>query len=524
MAQQANDYKREIKGALYDTLREALTKPTKNKASSFTEDYVKIMLNEAKKNPNGPLGQWLQKQLMADGIIDKLDEQTDKYLQKDQDFLEYRLLKELYDKQREVFLDDKIRHKILIGSRRIGKTVLATRLLVKDCIRPNRHALFISLKFENQIRQAYDETLRIQNEIGLSITNASKVNGQINFSNGSDILFKGNHDKSDADKLLGGKYSLVIIDEVQNQCNMEYLLNTVIGPTTQDYPDSQILLLGTPPRVPGTMCETIWNNYKGWKHYSWTMAENPFLSNVDEIVDTICKEKGITKDAPFIQREYFQKWARDIEAMVYKDYKTYEGEMPTTFKATHSIVSVDFGFADNNAIVNLAYNTHTKQAYVIKEKKFNKATVSDILRETKDSYEYAKNFLLKNGDKDANLGTVAIYTDCNEKSIAYELYSKGLNCFCCYKYDKAYAISQLSDWCRTGKILIPKDGELANEFEQIVYKRDEQDNILPEIDDATFHGDISDALLYGARQMWYDMGDIDLGGESTNKTTQWNEN
>ena len=78
------------------------------------------------------------------------------------------------------------------------------------------------------------------------------------------------------------------------------------------------------------------------------------------------------------------------------------------------------------------------------------------------------------------------------------------------------AIAQLSDWCRTGKIMIPEDGILQDEFERTVYKRDEQDNITSEIDDDLFHPDATDALLYASRQYAYDCG-YDSGGQSSDK-------
>lgn len=78
------------------------------------------------------------------------------------------------------------------------------------------------------------------------------------------------------------------------------------------------------------------------------------------------------------------------------------------------------------------------------------------------------------------------------------------------------AIAQLSDWCRTGRITNIYGGVLSNEFEQTVFKRDEQDNIMSEIDDDLFHPDAIDALLYASRQYAYDCGE-DSGGESTDK-------
>ena len=103
----------------------------------------------------------------------------------------------------------------------------------------------------------------------------------------------------------------------------------------------------------------------------------------------------------------------------------------------------------------------------------------------------------------------------NNKELVYELYSvQKLPAYCCYKYNKAMAISQMSEFCRTGKLDIPEDGILADECDRTLYKRDEEDNILPEIDDELFHPDALMALLYAVRQMWYNIG-APLGGESS---------
>lgn len=395
-----NQITREIKGDIFAALRTALTAPASSKSKkSWTEAFIEQMLAEARKEPSGPLGQLVAKQIMQEDILSKLDAETDKALAKDIDFLEYRLMKLLYDKQRDVFLDDMIHKKILIGSRRIGKTTLATRLMVKDCIRPNRHALFIGLKFETAINLAFDETLRVAESVGLVISKKSKNDGNIEFTNGSKITFKGNYTVRDQDtNFQGDHYSLVIIDEVQSQKNVQHLIDDLLRPAMTDYPDSTMLLTGTPPRIKGTYAEKIWKEFKGWKHYSWTMESNPFIINenhtVKSIIEDICKEKGITPDAPFIKREYFGSWEYDIESMVFQDYQKYK-EIPATFIPTDIAIGTDYGFSDYNSIIALAYNRTTGQAYVISERKFNKATVTDIINACKEVFEYCKKFAIE---------------------------------------------------------------------------------------------------------------------------------
>ena len=516
-----NQITREIKGDIFAALRTALTAPASSKSKkSWTEAFIEQMLAEARKEPSGPLGQLVAKQIMQEDILSKLDAETDKALAKDVDFLEYRLMKLLYDKQREVFLDDMIHKKILIGSRRLGKTTLATRLMVKDCIRPNRHALFIGLKFETAINLAFDETVRVAESVGLVITKKSKNDGNIEFTNGSKITFKGNYTVRDQDtNFQGDHYSLVVIDEVQSQKNVQHLIDDLLRPAMADYPDSTMLLTGTPPRIKGTYAEKIWKEFKGWKHYSWTMADNPFIINenhtVESIIEDICKEKGITPDTPFIKREYFGSWEYDLESMVFKDYQKYK-EIPATFIPTDIAIGTDYGFSDYNSIIALAYNRTTSQAYVINERKFNKATVTDIINACKEVFEFCKKFAIER-NSNFDFAKLAFYCDTSDQSITYELNTNyKIPAYNCYKYDKKMAIAQLADWCRTGKIMIPEDGILQDEFERTVYKRDEQDNITSEIDDDLFHPDATDALLYASRQYAYDCG-YDSGGQSSDK-------
>ena len=516
-----NQVTRQIKGDIYSALRSALVAPSSSKSKkSWTESFIEQMLSEAKKDPSGPLGQLVAKQIMQEDILSKLDAETDKALAKDVDFLEYRLMKQLYDRQRDVYLDDMIHKKIIIGSRRIGKTTLATRLMVKDCIRPNRHALFIGLKFETAINLAFDETVRMAESIGLVITKKSKNDGNIEFTNGSKITFKGNYTVRDQDtNFQGDHYSLVIVDEVQSQKNVQHLLDDLIRPAMSDYADSTIVLTGTPPRIKGTYAEKVWKEFKGWKHYSWTMAENPFIINenhtVESMIEDICREKGITPDAPFIKREYFGSWEYDTESMVFKDFKVYK-ELPKTFIPTDIAIGTDYGFSDYNSIIALAYNRTTGQAYVINEKKFNKATVTDIINACKEVYEFCKKFAIER-NSNFDFAKLAFYCDTSDQSITYELNTNyKIPAYNCYKYDKKMAIAQLSDWCRTGKIMVLENGALQDEFERTVYKRDEQDNITSEIDDDLFHPDAMDALLYASRQYAYDCG-YEIGGESTDK-------
>ena len=510
-----------IKGDIYKSIRQALVSPDEKTKHSIVNDFVPAFLKEAVKNPTGVAGQYLAKQLFQDDIISSLDAQTEKLLAKDIDFLEYRIMKQLFKEQREVFLDTMVRRKCVMCSRRAGKTELNVRLMVDFCATPNSPCLYVNLTFANAINQTFDKILDCAKAVELPVQSSSKADGFINFANGSSITFKGNTNKAEADKIRGYKYRLAIIDEAQSQVNMPYLINEVVEPLLMDFADSVMILTGTPPRCKNTYFEKAWTS-KGWQNYHWTMFENPYIPDPEEQLEKICVEKGLTKESDFIRREYFGEIAYDTEAQVLKGYQTYE-YVPENFYATDITIGVDFGFSDFNGVVALAYNRHTFECYVIQENKFNQSTSTAIVQCIKNMYEQSKLFMVeraKKMSKEVNLADITIVTDSNEKTICYELsVNEKLPAYPCYKYDKAMAISQLSDWCRVGKIKVPKDGYCAEEFDLTLYKRDDNDNITSEIDDS-YHPDIADALLYASRQMWFAMG-TEGGGISKDQEDKW---
>ena len=514
--QQTQRINKLIKGELYDTIRTLLLANGGNTEDPyykrFLEKYVKMGLEK----PTSLAGERVANILLKENAIDALDEMTDKALAKDIDFYQFRLQKRLFKQQKDVFNDFISKKICVMCSRRAGKTEDNSDIINRTAAIPNSPILYINLTFDNAINQLFDLVVSEAERAELVITKSSKNTGFIQFANGSTVALKGNKDRSEADKLQGGKYRLVIIDEAQSQCNMTYLVETIIEPMLSDFEDSQLILTGTPPRRKGTYFEKVWNNNE-WTKYHWTMKENPFIKNVDNKIQEVCAEKGVTPDSAFIRREYLGEIAYDTEAQVFKGYKVYKGAVPTNFIPTHIYEGVDFGFSDYNGIVTMAANVEQRQAYIIYERKFNKATVKDIIEAVREGFENGKRFLLER-NPNADLSNCQIFTDTNEKSITYELsQTYGLPAYCAYKYDKALAIEQLAEECRTGRVMNIEGGEVVNEFEQTLYKRDDLDNITSELDDG-FHPDITMALLYASRQYFYDCG-LDAGGESKNKQT-----
>lgn len=515
-----------IKNLVYEQLKQDLLNGDNAKQKPYYQTFLNNYLKQALKDPNGRPATTVASMIFTPDILTALDASHEREMANDINFALYKLNEDYFQEQRDVLVEINHSKKILVCcSRRAGKSYFCAGAIVKSALKnPGSRIIYINLTFKNAVKQIWDNVIKASEAVGLQIDKSSKNDGEIEWVNGSSLRIKGNSNNAEADTLRGeSKVSLVVIDEAFHQKNMEYAINEVIMPFLADLGDkATILCTGTPPRIPHTYMEKLWSNDKTWRHYHWTAENNPHVPDFEKFIEEVCEAKGLTKDAPFIQREYYGViGAYDTEAMVFKNYQSYT-ELPTSFTANRIAIGCDWGFSDYNSIITVAYNTQSGEAYVIEEKKFNKATVSEIITEVKRSYEAAKNRF--------GIDDIQILCDTNEQSITYELYAnQHLPAYNAYKYDKASAIAQLSDWLRSGKIKVnANDIYLKDEFERTLYKRDEDDDsILPEIDDDIFHPDAIMALLYASRTIAFDMGDkwqidgVNTGGESTNKKEGW---
>ena len=508
-----------LKDVIYNHLKESLLKQDKSGMEYYSR-FLDKALEEAMKDPGGKIGTTVFNLIAKENAIEELDKIAENERNKDVDFLHYKLLKGLFKEQRDLLMDDaQYRKQIVICGRRAGKTYSNARRLVWTCIKPNSPCLYMNLNFTNAINQMWDEVQKCIEEVGLRVKSQSKADGTVVFTNGSSITFRGNNNKGEADKARGYKYRLVIIDEIGHQVNMMYLMDEVLRPCMADFEDSVLVCTGTPPRVPHTWAEKAWND-KTFKQYHWNMWNNPHMPNPDAFIDDECESKGVTRESSFIQREYYGIiGCYDTEAQVFKGRKTYI--VPSNLNElnfTNICIGVDFGFSDYNSVISLAYNKDTRQAWVIRENKFNHSDITTIVNIIKEHDEAAKTALMNKG----LTPEVDVFCDNNEKSIIAELKRNyGVRAYPAWKHDKAMAIEQLAEELRTGRMVIPLHGALDDEMDSILYMRDEgTDAILPELDEELgIHPDAMFGLLYASRQYFHDLG-LESGGQSKEKEQQ----
>lgn len=503
-----------IRNEMMIALRELLLSED-NKGNETYRLFFNAYIKDAIKRPSGRCGVQLASMLINENTLKNIDDITLKNTTQNIDFLKFKIREGCFKEQRDLIDDLKFYEKMLVMcGRRSGKTECNARIINDVALIPDSPIFYIGLTFESAINQMFDLVLECAEKCGNEVSRSSSSEGVIEYSNGSVVYFKGNNTMHDQEKLRGYKSRLVIIDEAQSQRSLKSLIEDIIEPLLTDYLDSTLILSGTPPRRPKTYFEHCWNGNEYHK-YHWDLRSNPFIPNSDNIIDKICEAKGLTLDSPLIQREYLGQIVYDKEAQIFKGFNTFsyiKNENPRIFKipdenfiADRIYIGNDYGWSDYNGIVGIASNTAMKKAYVFYADKFNKATVTDIVKSNKDCMDEAVKILMKNPN--ADLHAIEIYGDTSDNTILAEMSRNyGLPCHKAFKYDKDMAIEQLAEYMRTGQIIVPENSCITEECEMTLHPRDNEDNILPGIDDNVFHPDILMALLYASRRLFFDWG------------------
>lgn len=505
-----------IKRATYpemvDYTRQLFFAPDPKTGKPYFKLYLENFFKEALEDPAGKCSQMLSSGVINENLWHILDDnlQTEKKTV-DIDYEKYRILKTLYKQQKEIY-EDENRYLFAICSRRVGKSTLAARLLVADALTPNHNGLYVGVKSDQAKGIGCAMVLKLLSDLGYTqLTGRENFtdNGSIEyrvhtdpggavieFNNGSKITFRGNSKAGEADKYQGFMYTFCIVDEVQSQPCLEYLLNQILGAAMVDKKDSRQLLIGTPPRIPNTYCEKLWKMKDNvYSKFHWDMSKNPYLENDTETeIDIACKRAGVTRDSAFIKREYYGEFVYDTDALIFKNYKTYK-ELPKDFLPTKLWIGVDWGFVDHNAIVSVAVDYYSKKAYVIDQVDFGRADSDEQERAVEKAYYNAIDFLRNYKIKDTD-HYITIVADTNQPATVLKLQRTGLPVIKAYKPNVEVTTEQLATEMRTGRCLIPEDGILKEEADRTVWKRNDDGQVLFEIDDLVYHPNALHALRY----------------------------
>ena len=503
-----NGKKKRITPEVQQYIRDELTK-TDRSGKTFLLSFIQNFLKEAKADPNSKAGMMLANSMFNDKLFTTLDESLLSEDKQSTDIKLYTIRQTLYEQQKQVYDDNYNCNFLVVCSRRVGKTELAARLIVRDLIKPIKLSNGVEIKNNvaymvrrfSDIHNIDDALQKAMAAADLKVVHRD-YNGQLlTFDNGSNLLLVGNNNVGDINKLRGFHFNTLIMDECGHQRNVRLLMTETVEPTLADYGrEAKLYLIGTPPRIPGTFIEEIHNHAKerGWKEYHWTFEDNPFLPDKDTLIERVCQKYGVDKGDPFIRREYYgELGVFDTDAMVFRGYQTHKvltREQMETEVWDRMYIGVDWGYEDKAAIVVALVKG--KNMIVVYDWAKSRCMASETMEKVKSVYDQFKTLKVKKSPM--------VICDNNAKDHVYELAKKyKLPAYCAYKAGKDMAIDLLAGWLRTGTIKIPDNAELNiyQEAEKTLWQRDpETDKIIHEIDDGYFHPNSMFALLYVSRQ------------------------
>ena len=280
----------------------------------------------------------------------------------------------MYAPQRK-FIEDPNRLKVACCSRRAGKSHgVALALLKGGFENPGSYPVYINMNRASAKVIIWPALYEINNKLDLGLQ-FNEATSDVKLPNRSVIKVYGGGTRREMDKIRGGKPPIACLDEAQNMgSDMEYLISQILLPATADY-KAPILVTGTPSAAFDTPFYNIIHG-KGmserskklsWGAHHWTMADNPYIRDVDEEYDLACAAMGWTRQSPGFLREYMGLWVRDNIGLCF--------EMPSALVVDRFprqladdwryILGVDLGTVDPCAFTVLAYSKSLTMTYVL---------------------------------------------------------------------------------------------------------------------------------------------------------------
>lgn len=477
--------------AVYDALMDR--KPIEpNSLFPFVDKSIKGMMNASRFD----LGVKSLEKL--DSLVKETTEYFKSNTEANVDYIEYKISKYLFEWQKPVILQDTKKNTLLAG-RRSGKSFVLSALPVVHCSKgfdtingynKPRSVLVMGLTSGRVKEVFWTNILHFVEVSGLkaSIDNSELT---IKFENGSSIFLRGNNSKVDREKLRGGDFSMIIIDECQSQQSLNYLMTDILGPIIKGR-DSLVYLAGTGAITNKGYWKDVTDGSlsKEWRHFTATMKDNPTVP--ETALDDVLKENNWTKDNVTFRREYLAENIIDTTRIVYPVFHTYKDiEENTVFNRL--CIGIDYGWHDYNAIVALG-KTNKGKTYELETRKFNKSDVDNIVENVKQVWdECIQKYKIP-------LDNAICVADSSDQSISAQIQKKGVKIQNAYKVDRIQQILDLREELNRGDLLLKENGILTEEAECYVWKYDEENKcIIYETDDDFYHADGLPACRYA----WY---------------------
>lgn len=279
-------------------------------------------------------------------------------------------LRDLFPAQR-AFVLDRSRRKAALCSRRAGKTwAINAALLEKAEQKPGETVVYVGLTRATAKRLSWNELIRMNeaHSLGIKFNHSELV---ATLANGSRFQCVGADDVAAIERLRGGRYAAVALDEAGSfpPSILATLIDEIIDPALIDL-QGTLMLGGTPrPALVGAFYEATELGVGGWSVHRWTIFDNPYIPHAREEYERVLKERAWTEQHPIVLREWLGRWVRDASALVYPydPARNVVARLPDG--AWTYVLGIDFGYSDDTACAVLGYVEGDPTVYVVESEK-----------------------------------------------------------------------------------------------------------------------------------------------------------
>jgi hypothetical protein len=396
----------------------------------------------------------------------------------------------LFEPQR-AFVNDAATFVTACCSRRAGKSEAAgARLLRSALVKPQAPVLYFTTTRGEAKRIMWERLQKLNHETGAGFDFIEselilKRQGRAR------VYLTGCDNQTEIGKMRGSGWGDVIGDEAQLFPRyLEKLVVDTFIPSFMDFKGT-LRLIGTPAPVPsGYFYEVCGGDKKKsakWSGHHWTAFQNPFVDAPSLLKETL-EMRGVDKSDPSVQREFFGRWVYDASALVFKldPARNFFDEAPSGEWET--VIGVDLGFDDADAIAVLAFAAGRSEAHLREEHVLAKQTITQLA-------EKLTELIAKHQPHSVVMDTGGL-----GKKIAEEIQARHkLPIRAAEKSRKFEYIELLNDAMRSGRFFVPRGSRFAQDAMLVEWDREKSTNDKLVISDR-FHSDICDAVLYAFRE------------------------
>lgn len=408
------------------------------------------------------------------------------------------------------------KHSIVVigSSRQLGKSFFLTTLAIEECIRnPYTIVKFIAPKVKD-IKRIIAPLIReiTQDAPKDLIPHYSTQDHIFKFKNGSEIQLAGT-DNGHAESIRGNKAHLCIIDEAGFCDDLDYIVNSILIPTTTTT-NGKIIMASTPSRAPDhPFMEFMRDAEAEGRFIKKTIYDNPRLTEAQ--IDKIAAAIG-GKDSVDFKREYLVEIIVSEDDAVVPEF-TSELEKSIVVEWTRPpfcdcYVAMDIGGSDLTVVLFAYYDFKGARLIIEDELVFGRKMLTDELADAIATKEAQLWTHKATGELKTPQLRIA---DNNNIILLNDLAAKhGLNFVPTLKDNRDAALNNMRLMLKSMKIFIsPKCKTLISHLKSAIWNK-ARSSFGRSVDKG--HYDAVDALIYLCRNVNYSKNPYpsgyDLGG------------